>query len=271
MGTGVSAVVDREADGFAWREHPGPPQGPTLVLLHGLMGSRLSWEPQLSCLGDTARVVAWDLPGYGDSAALPGPVSWSGLADAVVRLADTLGADAFHLAGISFGGMIAQYVAAGHPGRLRSLALLATSPCFGLDGTTPDDWRAARLQLLDSGQEPGDFARQVLQQIGGVNLSREALDEQVAAARRVSSAALRTSIDCLVTHDARPLLASITTPTLCLVGSLDDETPPSYSVELASGIPGARQHTIEDAGHLLNVEAPRAVNQHLHDHIEAHR
>ena len=105
-------------------------------------------------LDDSCRVVAWDQPGYGDSAALDGEVTFTALADAVVDFIDVIGARQVHLAGISFGGMIAQYVAARYPQRLLSLTLLATSPAFGLDGTKPDEWRAARMAPLDAGREP---------------------------------------------------------------------------------------------------------------------
>ena len=55
----------------------------------------------------------WDMPGYGASAPLDAAVTFTTLADAVVDFLDVLGSDAAHLAGISFGGMIAQYVTAG--------------------------------------------------------------------------------------------------------------------------------------------------------------
>ena len=40
------------------------------VLLHGLLGSRMAWEPQLAALSDDRTVLAWDAPGYGSAAAL---------------------------------------------------------------------------------------------------------------------------------------------------------------------------------------------------------
>lgn len=237
------------------------------MLLHGLSGSRLSWEPQLAALSDAYRVVAWDLPGYGVSKTLVETVTFARLARAVTELADDLGADRFHLVGLSFGGMIAQYAAAAHPSRVASLTLLATSPKFGLDGTKPDAWRAARLAPLDAGQEPVDFADVVLRALSGPSITPEALAEQKAAMARVTGIALRTSIDCLITHDSRPILASITAPTQCIVGELDDETPMSYTQYLVDHIPGARLAVIEGAGHLVNVETPEAVNHVIRTHI----
>ena len=111
-------------------------------------------------------------------------------------------------------------------------------------------WRAARLAPLDAGREPADFADAVLAGIAGPNISPDALAGQRAAMARISSAALRRSIDCLVTHDSRAVLGSVAVPTLCLVGELDTETPVAYTEALADLIPGARIEVLAGAGHL---------------------
>ena len=257
---------DVNGERFAWREAGS---GTVLALLHGLGGSRLSWEAQLAGLADRHRVVAWDMPGYGASRPLDGAVTFTALADAVIDFLDAIGAPTAHLAGISFGGMIAQYVAARHPSRVLSLSLLSTSPAFGLDGTKPDEWRAARLAPLDAGREPVDFADDVLAAIAGPHISAAAMAGQRAAMARVTGSALRASIDCLVTHDSTALLPTIAAPTVCMVGDLDDETPVAYGFTLADLIPNARLTVIPMAGHLLNVEAPDAVNRLLAEQMEA--
>lgn len=261
----MTGVHDHEANGMAWRERG---TGDAVVFLHGLGGSCISWEPQLSELSARYRCVAWDLPGYGASKPLAEPMTFAALAQAVCDLIEALGVERAHLVGISFGGMIAQYVAAFHPQRVRTLALLSSSPAFGLDGTKPDDWRAERLAPLDAGREPKDFADVVLRSIAGPQISDVAMDGQRAAMERISADGLRRSIDCLITHDSRPFLKQITALTLCLVGELDEETPPSYASALAEGITGARLEVIPKAGHLLNAEAPDTVSALLAAHFE---
>jgi pimeloyl-ACP methyl ester carboxylesterase len=147
--------------------------------------------------------------------------------------------------------------------------LLSTSPAFGLDGTPPDVWRAARLSPLDDGLAPADFADQVLAAIGGPHITHDALAGQRAAMARISAQALRRSIDCLVTHDTRPLLAGIAAPTLVLVGALDRETPVAYAQYLVDHLPNAALAVVPDAGHLLNVEAPDDVNSRINQHLAA--
>lgn len=258
--------VDASGPTIAWREC-GTGASTPILLLHGLGGSRISWEPQLTGLSGDRRVVAWDLPGYGESAHLDGPVTFDALADAVARCVSEIGAVAVHLVGISFGGMIAQYTAARHPALVRSLTLLATSPKFGLDGTRPEEWRAARLAPLDAGVRPADMADRVLSALAGPDITPEAFAGQRAAMARITADALRRSIDCLVTHDSREALADVSCPTQCLVGDLDAETPVAYSEAIVERVAGARLHVIPGAGHLLNVEAPDAVNTLIAAHV----
>lgn len=260
----------RDIDGgeFAWRE-AGERGGDAVVFLHGLGGSRLAWDAQLLSLADGYRCVAWDAPGYGCSAPLAAPLGFASLTAAVGRFLDALGVGAAHLVGHSFGGMICQYVAAADGSRVRSLALLSSSPAFGLDGTRPETWRAERLAPLEAGLEPRDFAEEVLRGIAGPSLTADALAGQRRAMDRVTGRALRAAVDCVVTHDARSVLHLIAVPTLVLVGELDTETPPAYAEAIARAVPGARLVVVPGAGHLLPAEAPRAVNRHLRDHLAA--
>lgn len=265
----ASPVHVRDVNGarFAWREAG---DGPLVVLLHGLGGSRIAWEPQLAALAHRWHVAAWDLPGYGGSAALPEePVTFRALAGAAAAWIGALGGERAHVVGISMGGMIAQYLAAWHPQLVRSLTLMSTSPRFGLDGTDPVTWRAARLAPLDAGLEPSDFSERVLRSIAGTQISEEAFQQQQSAMARITGAALRRSIGCIVTHDSRDLLPSITAPTLVLAGEFDRETPPEYSQYLADHIPGATLVVVPHAGHLLGAEAPEQVNRLLAQHLTA--
>lgn len=256
--------IDVQHHPFAWREAG---TGEPVLLLHGLGGSRLSWEPQLGRLGHH-RTVAWDMPGYGAADALPDdPLTFAAVADAAAHCIEALGHERAHVVGISMGGMIAQYLAARHPHRVRSLVLLSSSPAFGLDGTSPAEWTALRLAPLEQGLQPGDYAERVVRALGGAGISPEAVAGQCAAMARISAAALRRSIAMIVTHDSRPLLASITAPTLVMVGIDDTETPPTYSQYLAQHLPHASIAVVPGAGHLLNAEAPDLVNELITEHL----
>jgi pimeloyl-ACP methyl ester carboxylesterase len=258
-------VKDVETGTSAWREAGS---GEAVLFLHGLGGSRTAWDLQLDALCDRYRCIAWDAPGYGAAPPIEGAWSFARLTAAAERLLDDAGEQRAHVVGMSFGGMVAQHLAARKPDRVRSLSLLASSPAFGLDGeTTVESWKAARLAPLDAGAQPRHFAETVLRAVAGPRIAAGALESQRAAMARVPADALRQAIDCLVTHDARAMLPTVTARTLVLVGELDEETPPDYARTLAELVPDGRLIVVPGVGHLLHVEAPESVNTALREHL----
>ncbi len=261
-----------DASPISWRE-AGPENAhahtPVALLLHGLGGSRIGWEPQLAALSTTHRVIAWDAPGYGGSDPVAA-CTFDAYSDAVAALIDEVSPDApVDLVGMSFGGMIAQYTAARFPERIRSLTLLCTSPKFGLDGTDPDEWRAARLSGLEAAGSPAAVAPMILGSLVGAG-NEHVIPEAVRAMERVPLQGLLDSLTTIVHHDTRALLPGITIPTLVLVGSIDEETPPAYAQAIVDLMPDARLCVIDDAGHLLNLEAAEAVSMEIAGHWQEH-
>ena len=253
----METTVNEDTYPVAWRESGS---GPLALFLHGLGGSRTSWDAQLAELGALRRCVAWDMPGYGASAG--SPAGFDALADAaaqlIVKLTDGAGAD---VVGLSMGGMVAQHLVLRHPRLVRSLVLLDTSPAFGLDGTSSEDWLRQRLAPLAEGQSPAQMAPRVLASIVGPATTDAQLADAVAAMSRIGAEALAAACRTLVTHDTRAGLGAVSCPTLVAVGEHDEETPASYARALHEAIPGSRLAVVAGAGHLANIEAPEAVNE----------
>src|SRR3982074_1211538 len=82
-------------------------EGPPLVFVHGLAGSWPNWLEQLPLLADGHRVVALDLPGFGDSPMPSEEISIAGYARLLDRLLGERGIDAAAVVGNSSGGVIA--------------------------------------------------------------------------------------------------------------------------------------------------------------------
>lgn len=94
----------RYAAGIAY-ERTG--SGPTLLLVHGLGGTRRIWRPQLELLAAERDMIAVDMPGFGDSPPLEEkPTPWA-LAEALERMCAELGVERPHVAGNSLGGWAA--------------------------------------------------------------------------------------------------------------------------------------------------------------------
>lgn len=233
--------------------------GPPVLFLHGLGGTRYAWEPQLEGLADTFRCIAWDLPGYGDSVPLP-RLTFPAVADAAVTLLDQLGLDRVDVVGLSFGGQQALHLALRHPERVGRLVLADTSARFGADGTDVEAWKRLRLDPLDAGVTPAEMAPAVIDAITAPGFSGRERERTIDAFGRIPPAGLRAAVECLPSHDVTDRLGEIEAMTLVVVGELDEETPVAYAETLAAGIPHAELAVIPGAGHLTPAEAPDRFN-----------
>lgn len=115
----------------------GPPDGPPVVLIHGFQRTGWSFGPLLPALLGRYHLVVPDLPGHGETYPIaPGPDGtesappFARLADAVVAVAEGLGLDRFAIVGHSLGGVVGARIALEHPGRVKGLALLESTPTY---------------------------------------------------------------------------------------------------------------------------------------------
>ena len=103
--------------------------GEPIVLVHGGSGSWRHWVLNIEALARNHLVVAPDLPGMGDSALMPPGGNVGDVARLVAKGAELLlGRHArYHLAGFSFGAVVAGHLAASFPNRVRKLTLVGAS------------------------------------------------------------------------------------------------------------------------------------------------
>ncbi|MEV0265639.1 alpha/beta fold hydrolase [Streptomyces sp. NPDC050617] len=246
----------------------GDSDGGTPLLLGPSLGTSLAvWEPQLPALDPGRRVLRWDLPGHGGSAAglLPGDgtATVADLAALVLRLADDRGWDRFAYAGISLGGAVGLHLAVHRPDRVAALALLCSSAVFADAAAWRE--RAASVRAGGTGHLVGPSA--------GRWFSRPSTAARPPGAgllddlRTADPTGYAACCDALAGYDLRAELPRVTAPTLILAGRDDQATPPSHARELADGIPGASLLEIAHAGHLAGLERPRTVSAALRAHF----
>lgn len=107
----------------------GSLRGECFILLHGFPGSGETWTGVRADLESAGyRTLTPDQRGYSPRArpARIGEYAVDELVFDVVSLADAAGIDQFHLVGHDWGGVVAWHLAATHPRRLRTLAVLST-------------------------------------------------------------------------------------------------------------------------------------------------
>jgi pimeloyl-ACP methyl ester carboxylesterase len=185
---------------IVWR---GWGSGPAVLLVHGGAGSWRHWVRNLAALSGHYMVIAPDLPGLGDSARAPDPISADSVAAFVGQGLDAvLGPDApIHVAGFSFGGVIAGVVAANAGDRVRSLTLIGTG------GLGPPNRAVELVRVRDkTGAERlaahrDNLLRMMLADTANVDALALEIQEQNTARARLNSGVMWMS---RALHDALP-------------------------------------------------------------------
>ncbi|MEM9561538.1 MAG: alpha/beta fold hydrolase [Actinomycetota bacterium] len=245
----------------------GPDDAPLLLCLHGIGSCADAFVSQIpAAAASERRIVAWDAPGYRNSAD-PDPGSGDGpgidgWADAVADLIEHLGADRADVLGVSWGGVTATRLALRHPARVRSLILADSSPGAGVNPEAAESMRSRAGALTEVG--PETFARERTPLLVNAEADAELLDS--VATMMIDSVRMPSyqwACNSMAEADHRPDLPSIDVPTLVVVGDEDRVTGLAAAEALADGIPGAELAVIDAAGHLANQERPEAFNEVL--------
>jgi non-heme chloroperoxidase len=251
-------VTFAAADGTRLAYHLVGPVPPTVVLVHGWMTSGQVWQKLLDGLRGRGALVV-DLRGTGASAPGSTPLSLELLVDDLRAVVDHAGLQLFHLVGHSMGGQLCQLLAARHPARVRSLALLNPVPLAGLP-LPPDMTDAFRA----AGRK-----RQVFDGILGAACKELGDDDRAALLHEALATAPETiaqMFDAWNRGMAATSLPAITAPTMVL--ATDDPFLPAELLARAvvAHIPGARLEQLPGPGHYPQLERPGPTAQHLHDH-----
>ena len=171
----------------------------------------------------------------------------------------------FALAGLSLGGYLCFEILRQVPARVAKLALLDTSA----RADTPEATAMRRTQMAMA--SAGRLGEVVEQQFERMIHPLHRDDPQLREINRLMAedagpeVFIRQQTAIMARPDSRPMLATISCPTLVLVGEQDELTPPERAAEMAHGIRGAQLVTVPECGHLSTLEQPRAVTHALLD------
>jgi 3-oxoadipate enol-lactonase len=230
-------------------------KGPPLLLLHGAEADHSMFDGFGPLLSDDFTVIAYD---QRDSGGTTNPASAYGfeeLAEDAAALIHALGYERAHVFGTSFGGVIAQVLAANHPERIDRLVLSSTfRPGAPLQSINPEFARFAELRsrLPGSAREFAEFffTRDFLAdhpEASSIFGGNKRTEEQKA--RRGAVVPRPIAVD----------LGRIIAPTLVVVGAHDRLIPAAHTLSLAQDIANARTVTIPGVGHVATRQDPAAV------------
>jgi len=248
----------------------GPENAPLIVVLHGGrgIGDHRSEFEAYRPLTDRFRLVGFDQRGCGRSSLTP-PFTFAQLADDVDGVRQAFAGDApMILIGGSFGGMIALTYALAYPNGLSHLILRGTAPSHDQEIEAIGNFKArlhkapnASIDMIDklfSDRAIDDIELQLIWfALQPLYYERFDPDAALAATRRLSCHAethnaLYRNKD---QYDVRERLGEVGVPTLAIVGSEDWICPPSQSIAIVDGIPGAELFIVDGCNHAVHLEA----------------
>jgi pimeloyl-ACP methyl ester carboxylesterase len=229
-------------------------QGSAILLTHGFGATSRMWDEQIEQFTDRYRLIAWDLPGHGESKLPPEPLAPDGLVRAMAKILEGAEAGRAILIGLGIGGTLSLRFWRAHPERVRGLVLIGTMP--GLrSGFAREICNQRALELAASVERDGLDALE-----GGAEV-----DPRLHASASDLAAAAR-SLLVHTDNGALSWLAEIDVPVLVIVGS--EDRPNLTAAEfLARTIPNARKAVIPHANHAANMHKPEAVNAAITDFL----
>jgi 3-oxoadipate enol-lactonase len=243
--------------------------GPAVVLLHGFPFNRSMWREQTEALSASYRVITPDLRGHGETTATDEPATMDEMARDVAALMDALDIRRAAVGGLSMGGYVTLAFYRRFPLRVRALVLADTRPQADTDEARRNREQQARKALKEG---MNAIAEVMLPKALAPTTLREH-PERVARVREMikstkpagAAAALR---GMAARVDQSDFLPSILAPTLILVGSEDELTPPRDAEFMRREIRGSRLVVIEGAAHLSNIENPVEFNRALKEFLD---
>jgi 3-oxoadipate enol-lactonase len=223
----------------------GDSERPTLVLLHGLGMGGWMWQPHLTGLAAHYHVLAPDLPGCAGSAAA-GPFTMEKAATMLVHLLRTRSHGPAQLCGLSLGAMVALALYQQAPGLVAGLVLSG--------GQVHPNRFIMTLQVALMRWMP---ERQFAEGVAGFVRRQypELVEPALQAARQTGKRNLLAATHAVSQSDLRPILPTITVPTLVLCGS-KDRFNLRAARHMSQAIAGAKLRIVPNVGHIWNLEQP---------------
>lgn len=232
-------------------------EGPPLLLIAGLGANSSSWATIKPLLKGKFTCITFDNRGVGRSDVPPGPYTIDQMADDAAGLIRHLGHEEVTAVGWSLGGSVLQALLIRNGALVSKAVLLSAFPSYT---ELQHGWLDCLLCLRQSGVSPE--AQAMFGMAWGFTGKMLVDHAGLAAAARLGAAApYPTSFEGFAAqahglrrYDSRPLLPTVKTPTLVLVGAEDVLTPVSQSIEMAELIPNARLNVLPRGSHGMAIE-----------------
>jgi pimeloyl-ACP methyl ester carboxylesterase len=237
-------------------------EGPPVVMLHGLGGTKVSFLPTQAALAPDFRTIAVDLPGFGDSDKPVGSYDAKFFAKWVVGLLDALEIDRTQLIGHSMGGRVAIEMGMSHADRVDCLALMTPSLAWLRDKRWTPYLRLLRPELAFLQPAPRAIVERFVRVAvpgadGGWSAAGidEFLRSYLTPRGRVAFYAAARNIYLEEGGEFWTRLEAVEARSLFIWGRRDQLIPIGFSRHVRKALPAA-EHVELDCGHIPQFERP---------------
>lgn len=217
-----------------------------LVFLHGWGGNLESWQDFLSTFkGESIRILAYDLSGFGQSQTPAQPWTVNDYADLLKNFLDQLDLDKIYLFGHSFGGQIAVRFSYDHPERLERLFLSGAA----IVRPRKSFYKIilaflARIVKIVLPGKAARFRKFIYRVIGGADYGN------------LTDPVMRQTMANVIADDLLDLLPGLKMPVFIIWGKLDKYTPYRYFLRIKNALPLAKTFVFADGRHGLHWQKP---------------
>lgn len=257
----MTSPVERVAVGGATLAYRSAGEGRALVCVHGNFASKRWFGELLARPPRGWRVLAIDLPNFGDASPMPGPISLGAYARYLQGALEALGLTKPVVLGHSLGGAVVQALAARAPEAVAGLVLLDSAPPQGL--ATPTE-RYAALPLLRGN------AQLMARALAATMPARTPpyFQALVGDALRMRPEAFTDNARALERMDVATQLSRFAGPVLVLRGERDYLVSEAMARATAAAFPQGRLVQLAGVGRSPQIEAPEAFSRLLSRSLE---
>ncbi len=258
-------VFDKEYDPVSRIEfiQNDKPFAQTTVFLHGISSGADSWLKQIDYFSNSASVLAWSAPGYGNSAQIekeqPNALDYS---KRLLALIESRNIERINIVGHSLGALIAAAFASEYPKKVNKLILVNPAQGYGeFDQAKQDEVAELRPKLL--------------KRLGGAEMARQrghallfdASEEKIKILEQImeqiTAEGFKKSSQLLAHDSIHYYLAKISKSIDLIYGTEDGITTPKIMFEIEARHKNISLHAIDAASHLSYLDQPDRFNQLL--------
>ncbi len=237
--------------------------GTPLVFVHAFPLSSEMWNEQTEYFSSRYRVITYDVRGLGKSAQNNNQFMMHHYADDFLKVAEALRLVDMHAAGLSMGGYILQCAMLKKPELFSSVTFADTR--LEKDSNEGLASRANGISMLNSGKRNEFLGGFVKNLVSAENLNNGTLMNKInSIVDGNTNGGIAGALLALATRTENTgAFSNFKKPVLVMLGEHDKLTPLEASEKIKNEFEKSELHIIKDAGHLSNMENPKAFNEIL--------